>query len=693
MKKKKTPDKDDNIFNKQTNKSTIFTVKTSLKSILKDYYYNFPIINDIVKDMNEIAIISYLFIKLYFLHLYKNNKPFPKLNRRNITYFIKACGIKDNRGKKSNNDIDFKNELDDFYEKEFKHLLNGKEKFNLTNKCFLIEYLSVQMATCYNNNIKEHFITRIRRFMNITKPEINSLKEQQKLKISEIKKQEEIELHNINDKVQIKLINDKYKKLINEINSYYNGLWNNTKNSILLNKLDKVPNEYKEYALWIKNDFLPSNCSQNYGYDVKTHPEKYIIYTLKMNDYIENNTDKKLFQSLSLRNSIIPSYITIDCSTLIYYFFQGQKNKLISDIKNNKDYIWNKVFKTHKKVMNVKDYHIDTIQTDGIGCSITFTHNKYEKFVKKENRAEDYIGLINNDYDINKYINDLNDEELEIAKNKKIISCDPGKHNLIYMLDENHNKLRYTGIQRRFESNKKRNSIVLEREKIKNKIIQEETKLSKYNCKTNDINKFSNYIKEKIKLNDKLKFFYENELIRKMKWRSYICNRRSEDNLLNSIEKKFGKKEDILISYGNWNNSQQMKHIIPSLGIGMRKIINKKFNCVLFDEFRTSKLCSHSYYENNTVKYCCNELKNYKINEKEMHRILICSNCKSNGCESKNVAFINRDINACQNILNLSVEWIEYKTRNNAFTRKTLDDDTLNKTTRKRKSVKTHTST
>jgi len=150
-----------------------------------------------------------------------------------------------------------------------------------------------------------------------------------------------------------------------------------------------------------------------------------------------------------------------------------------------------------------------------------------------------------------------------------------------------------------------------------------------------------------------------------MKWRSFICKRQSEDNLLNNIENKFGKSNDLLISYGNWNNSKKMKHIMPTMGIGMRKILEKRFKLVLFDEFRTSKLCC-----------CChNDLENYN----SLHRILVCSNCKSDGCESKNITFINRDINGCKNILNLSYEWINEKKRNIKFCR--TDNDAPKKTT------------
>ena len=50
-------------------------VKTSLKSILKDYDNNFPIINNLVLECNEIVIRTYQFIRLdiiinIFIHIH-----------------------------------------------------------------------------------------------------------------------------------------------------------------------------------------------------------------------------------------------------------------------------------------------------------------------------------------------------------------------------------------------------------------------------------------------------------------------------------------------------------------------------------------------------------------------------------------------------------------------------------------------
>jgi hypothetical protein len=87
-------------------------------------------------------------------------------------------------------------------------------------------------------------------------------------------------------------------------------------------------------------------------------------------------------------------------------------------------------------------------------------------------------------------IQDLSKEQLEFLKNKVIVGCDPGKHSLVYMMDEEGNKLQYTSSQRKKESKSKRNQKVLLAEKKKNGIIEKETHLSTQNSKTTDYEKF-----------------------------------------------------------------------------------------------------------------------------------------------------------------------------------------------------------
>lgn len=75
MKKKKK--KKTSLFSPNV-KGNFTTVKTSLKSILKDYDKNFPIINNLVIECNDIVVRTYQFIRLYILHKYHNNKKYQK---------------------------------------------------------------------------------------------------------------------------------------------------------------------------------------------------------------------------------------------------------------------------------------------------------------------------------------------------------------------------------------------------------------------------------------------------------------------------------------------------------------------------------------------------------------------------------------------------------------------------------------
>ena len=61
MKKKKKLENDNkkSFFDNKNDKLNIFVIKTSLKSILKDFNNNFIIINNLVKEANECVIRTY----------------------------------------------------------------------------------------------------------------------------------------------------------------------------------------------------------------------------------------------------------------------------------------------------------------------------------------------------------------------------------------------------------------------------------------------------------------------------------------------------------------------------------------------------------------------------------------------------------------------------------------------------------
>ncbi len=614
--------------------SDCLTVKTSLKSVLKDYQTNFPIINQLVIDAQEIVVRTYLFIRLYLLYKYKLNQAIPEINTQFILYCIRTLGVRDNRGRQSK-DQKLLTELSDFYDKQFQPYL-GKPKFSLVNKTYLIPYLAIQIQTGFNNNLKEHFITRIRRFMNIFQP------------------------------------TELFSKELNE--KEHKRLFLKVKNSILLDKIEeKCPKEFQEWAKGIREKHLPKTYEKSFSYDAKCNPSKYLPFTIKMNELIEKRNEKldsqisktddeelqkslqtekkKLFQPIPLRTSVVPGYITIDTNVILSTFGGKGEKQLNKKTKKYFRHIWLKVFNIDNKVFNKKGYHFTSVQTDGIGLSIIFEKDGIKRKNTKKNVQMENIKT-------DTYLDELGDDELKVIKQRKIVSVDPGKQKLVEMLDESGNNLRYTASQRRMESLAKRNKNIIWREKAKLKIQEMESELSSQNSKTVDYQKFQQYIKDKIALNDKIKDFYQQELLRKLKWRTHIYRRKSEDKFLNNMESTFGKKEEVIICYGDWSNNKQMKHIMPTMGKGMRKLVAKRFDLALVNEYKSSQLCHH----------CYGKLENWQ----GKHRVLVCHGCC--GSESKKSVFVNRDMNACYNLVTISKDWIESKFRRSVFSCKSDND-------------------
>ena len=138
------------------------------------------------------------------------------------------------------------------------------------------------------------------------------------------------------------------------------------------------------------------------------------------------------------------------------------------------------------------------------------------------------------------------------------------------MMDKEGNKLEYTASQRKIESYGKRNQRILLQEKKKHKIIEKETRLSIQNSKSVNYDKFKVYLVEKDKLNKETTDFYKKEVWRKMKFRQYSYGKKSIET--------FG--ENILIGYGNWSRSSQMKYTMPTMNKGLRKLIHKKYDTI-----------------------------------------------------------------------------------------------------------------
>ena len=355
---------------------------------------------------------------------------------------------------------------------------------------------------------------------------------------------------------------------------------------------------------------------------------------------------------IPLRSNIIPKHIIIDTASLINLFCHEKdkdgnkvkKGNLLSNVKENQNEVWYNFLNLKNKIFKNRHYQFhNQIQTDGISCCLLFIR----KDLKDKKWGSRVPVLQEQDFYNIEY---LSKEQLDTLKDRNIVGCDPGKRSLVYMMDKNGNKLQYTAPQRKKESKAKCNERILLLERKLNGIIEKETHLSLQNSKSVDYNKFKVYLVEKNKLNKETTEFYKRDVWRKMKFRQYSYGKKSIDMFLNKIKKTFG--ENILIGYGNWSRSTQMKHFMPTMNKGLRKLIHKKYDTITINEYNTSKKCCD----------CNKDLEYYKDKEnKKVFRLLKCSNCVS--CENKKIVFRTRDANSSINIMNLTSCWINKQER------------------------------
>ena len=163
IKKSETPDR--NLGANCIHEKTPYrTIKTSLKSIIKNPIIHQKI-NDLVLRINPIVINTYQFIRLYCLHLYQQQRDIPDLDEEFISYCMITMGTRDNRGKKPVH-TDLLIELNQFYEDEFQPIFNHT-KFDLKLITYPLKYIQQTMETCLSVNLKEHFVKRLLRFINI----------------------------------------------------------------------------------------------------------------------------------------------------------------------------------------------------------------------------------------------------------------------------------------------------------------------------------------------------------------------------------------------------------------------------------------------------------------------------------------------------------------------------------------------
>ena len=151
---------------------------------------------------------------------------------------------------------------------------------------------------------------------------------------------------------------------------------------------------------------------------------------------------------------------------------------------------------------------------------------------------------------------------------------------------------------------------------------------------------------KKISTNEVLYKLYQNTKFRQYKWYSFINKKRTEDNMVNKIAKKYSKDHIIII--GDWSIGKQMRNFISTPNLTLKRKLQETFKVYNIDEFRTSCL-------NYKTEELCNNLylPDKRNIERKMHSILTFK------MENKRKGCINRDKNGCKNIQKVFNHYIE----------------------------------
>ena len=619
-------------------------IKLPITSILNNNEESQKIFNsiqDAVYRTNYITTKTSLLLRLWCLDKFHNGIDIPLINENTIKMCMKSILLPSSGPKPKNNNLLLLN--------EFKNLHNFTLE-NGNNLSSILDYYAITILTSIETNIKMHFFDYVNRFINsyfkvLYKDDITN---------KEFKKQ-----------------------LFKDLYVVKNDILNGSLKSNL-----KFHNWINEYRYKI----VPENFEVSYYYDIKATPQKYLKYMIFMNIELEK-IEGKMYQFFPLQSSVIPNHIQMDTKSVIELLVDKGKKEYLDNIELNKEFLWDKYFNITQKI---KDYKFDnTIITDGYATSLRFIHNDYiegekikkEKMKKgrkdareltdeeKEKKKLDKKILQDEKKELNKlkqkdkpkkvektyefpYIDDVEKEELKGSH----IFIDPGKRSLFTMMNDDGKFYSYTNKQRVNETKRLKYQNILKKYRDELEITSKENELSSYNSKSCNITNFNDFITKKINTNEVLYKLYQNNKFRQYRWYAFINKKRTEDNMLNKIEKTYSK--DSIIIIGDWSIGKQMKNFISTPNLSLKRKLQERFKVYDIDEYRTSCL---NY---RTEELCKNlYLPDKKNKERKMHSILTYKmENKRNGC-------INRDKNGCKNIQKVFNYYIEYDERPEIYKR------------------------
>lgn len=605
--KKKRPDRKEKLLKRS--KTTERVIKCKLKSHLKlnnsDKEKLINLIRNIVSKYSKRVLNTTLLLNLMIRDVCKSNE-IKLQDIPNITNdtFIRQVML----GTKSA--IKPFPIITTYYEKypELFYNVNDRDSFDRNIYC----YGSQMLGT----NIKNHFVTNFEKFLRRYLKSIESLNQQQKYYI-------------INDLYGLKttnknIIDNNFErpKTINKENKVIETITNDNKDKTknLLEECNKHINFLKDILelkdkivtdQWLKGNYL--NILKLFVY-INRHLEK-------LNENLELHTSFKLINILPI-SRIKSHFITFDSFGL----------KCLSKNSKITDYEWLdlETLIDNRNLRITKDWKFSgTIQTDGTTMCIHYIKELEEKKTKKINIVY---------------------KNKEIDENDRVIAFDPGRTNILYGVEEiskgQYKSYKLTRRKYYNDSGVYKIGRKTEKRNLKHKEILES--LSINSPKSINLENFHKYLAVMNSNKEVLFNEYTEPVWSNQRFELYCKKKKVLSKFFNSLKKPKDSRK-LVIAYGSakFNSGGKGEVSVPTTTAF--KTCKNMIQTNLIDEFRTSKLSYKDHTLLNLVgKQSLDSNKECNKEYKSLRGLLWY--CSTNGCSN----FVNRDLNAAINILNLS---------------------------------------
>lgn len=730
-------------------------IKCPLKKVLKHYDLIQPIIEQYVRDINQIVMLGYQFIKCYLFDRYDHGLELPIIDPQWVLIVLKTIAVKgNNRGTCNAETLKIKDDFQVFYDNVFSKVMKIEQP-TYYHQNLVLEEQSKQMFTCLKTNLKTNFIKYLFKYVNIV---------HKNPRVKEIKQEP--------DKVKRKQL---YSQLTTEIGHLKTDL---------INK--KIEESDPQYHAWIKTEMkylFPDGFVtdvETVAYDVKCRPMEYLNHAIYINRKIEE-LGARPYQIFPQRNSYKPHFIPLESSSIVEMLADTEgiwhipmpleppkkvaklpkesintsdkvvkhprkttKPKTVKPPKETvkkpkrvvkpgemctnsylkqyagsfHDPIWSQILHLENKDQKNDIFHQPPysfyyqIKTDGFSCDLLFILTQYANrgYGQRVKQSEDGDQDKNQEEDEKGEFTRL--EQLGPAKCKhyltgkyRIVSQDPGEIDPVSLMDQKGNFFQYSACQRRVESYTKRSAEILYREKQKAHIDVLEARLTgdyhyrkkkkrgkhknRYrpgvappsvvpeppvvsqkimSGRTTHMDLYHKFLDIKNELGVSVKSFYENMLFRKLAFRRYVRTQQSEVKLIKTIKHLYLPPRDIkdgyqlLILYGDHSRTTQMKGCVPCPGKGMKRLLARHFTVIEVNEYLTSRI------HHKRLKRMTNLRVRQGNHYRQVHKILTLT-----GDPARRI-YVNRDYNACCNILNLGMYYLVKQKRPTTFRHPTKQD-------------------